>query len=169
MTPRTRRAGPQRGFTLIELLLASAVFIIGLSGLTYLVVYSAKMRGLASKKAFAARFAADQLNEVTAIGYDGLVAWTPPTANTAVDWLGRTYLLTERKVTDCNAVTITNDNGTPDNATFHGSPLPTGTQTCCPTTNNTCCLFVEVDVNWRSENADGGTVTASGFVTKGCP
>lgn len=163
----TSRSRSATGFTLVELLMASTILIIGLTALTSLVIYSSKARGAATKRAFAARAASNQLSQISARGYDGLV-------NTIGDFVPRTisdgdrnYVLTGRIDGDCNHAKITNENAKDDPSFVDGGSL-SASQDCCPLTGRICCLYVEVDVNYTHEGADAGTITASTYVTKGC-
>lgn len=170
MSPKTTLRSRRQigGFTLVELLLSSTILIIGLTALTSLVIYSSKSRGAATKRAFAARAASNQLSQIAARGYDGLVAslgnFTPRTITDG----DRNYTLSGRIDGDCNHAQITNEHGKDDPSFAADGGSLSAIQDCCPLTGRICCLYVEVDVNYTSEGADAGTITASTYVTKGC-
>lgn len=164
--PRSRSA--IGGFTLVELLMASTILIIGLTALTSLVIYSSKSRGAATKRSFAARAASNQLSQIAARGYDGLVTNLGDFVPRTITDGDRNYLLTGRIDGDCNHAKITNENVKDDPSFAHDGGSLSASQGCCPLTGSICCLYVEVDVNYTNEGADAGTITASTYVTKGC-
>ena len=142
----------------METLIASAIFIIGFTGITGLIVNAATRRSVASVRAVTGRLAFDEYTRYMQRGHR---AMPPPGTytRTAVDPLGREVVFTTTVFSDCNAITDTS---------FVSDPLPTGAQQCCP--GGVCCIGVRIVARSTAQGAGRVTIedTYTGFVTRSC-
>ena len=164
-----------RGFSLIEAMVAGAVFILGVTSATALVMMSSRQRGSASKGASMSRLITEEYLNLARRGYDGLVhvapapstidsskipGWSP----TKPDADGRVVALSGLVTKTCGSL-----------APFSASPTPTtedDTHPCCVTAGRMCCLGVSLTATWTDFSKPGTppiSESYQGFITKSCP
>lgn len=159
----------QRGFSLLETMMAGAIFLIGFTGLTALLVSASVRRSRASKRAVIGRLAFDEYTRITNPGYD---AMPDPGAGGATLTLNRTE--TDSLGRDVTFVTTIFQGCTEADTTFGqaGQQL-NAEQACCAQDLNgvgSCCRTVRVRAQMMLNGETGEMLTDNfvGFVTKGC-
>lgn len=158
-----------RGFSLLETMMAGAIFLIGFTGLTALLVSASVRRSRASKRAVIGRMAYDEYTRVTTPGYD---AMPDPGVGGASVVLNRTE--TDPLGRDVTFVTTIIQGCTEADTTFGmaGQQLNAEQGCCAQDTNGvgSCCRTVRVQAQMMLNGETGELLTDNfvGFVTKGC-
>lgn len=153
----------RRGFTILELLIAGSIFLLGVVGITTMIIYSSQLASVATARDNMTRLASRVHQDMVQRGYDGVTDGVTNITN-LTDPQGRAITITVTVASTTSAVTGCN-------SLLTANPLPP-VQTCCGP-GNVCCRLVTTSSQWREVVGGNLALTAplqmQSFVTKGCP